>query len=236
MRYYCFRYSTYPDKKNLDKISVYAADVIENTEGVKLNLGGFLLVALMAGGDYNQGIANCDINIAHGLAQTGLGDRLLQATQNLCSGDFQSFLTQWRQELCIELRTNHSGHLSCRHTALSDAIPNTFPDLNILEKYVRPLTSWTCLGAIPPDNLAWRYREPSISKLATFCTQHLRWVSPRIDIRKRFQAKLWEGIFMRMLYSVSRIQSKPPSTISIHWMLIQLFRVMSYMTVLRNVF
>ncbi|KAJ7161638.1 hypothetical protein C8R46DRAFT_1283930 [Mycena filopes] len=41
------------NKKSKDEITVYTADALENKPGVRLTLGGILLVALLKGGDYD---------------------------------------------------------------------------------------------------------------------------------------------------------------------------------------
>src|SRR6266478_4398815 len=65
------------------EVALYSSHVIEDEDTVGLRRGGFLLIALLAGGDYDDGIPGCGVSIALGLAKTGLGDGLLSALETL---------------------------------------------------------------------------------------------------------------------------------------------------------
>jgi len=139
---------------------------------------------------------------AHGLARLGFGDELLTAATTLSKNDLDVFLIGWRCRLRDELSKNTHGYLAHRQAYLALKISASFPDRDILKKYTHPMTSSSHSGGFP-DTSSWKICEPVIHKLAEFCTTHLRWVQPGIDIRKRFDSKLWEGVFTRMLFSVS---------------------------------
>jgi Holliday junction resolvase YEN1 len=87
-------------------------DAIKNIDVIALSPGGFLLVALMAGSDYNEGVPGRGVATAHALARCGFGDTLLTATQTLLHGsNLEDFLDTWCDGLQLKLSTNSQGFL-----------------------------------------------------------------------------------------------------------------------------
>ena len=79
-----------------DEVTIYTSDAIKHVDTVALTPGGLLLIALMAGGDYDSGISGCGVSTSHGLAKCGFGDDLLTVAKTLPDDDsFQSFLGTW---------------------------------------------------------------------------------------------------------------------------------------------
>jgi len=68
--------SSKPGSRDLDQVEVYASDAIEHSDETALMQGGLILIALLAGGDYSQGVIGIGTWIAHGLARCGYGDML----------------------------------------------------------------------------------------------------------------------------------------------------------------
>ncbi|KAJ6478655.1 PIN domain-like protein, partial [Mycena vulgaris] len=164
-----------------------------------LDEDGLLLIVLMAGGDYHDGIPNCGAKIAHALARHGVGRDLRQILTSYAGPLRDQHLAIWRNTIRTELRTNSSGFLSKRHSKLADGIPDTFPDLRVVDLSINPLTSWApqFFGS-PPDVSLWVPREPAIHKISTFCREHLGWRAPSV-LKKRFASVLWPGVAFRML-------------------------------------
>ena len=79
---------------------------------------------------------------------------------------------------------------------LSRRIPESFPDLEVIEKYIVPLTSES-LGQIVNTTQMWR-REVDVVKIAQCCEQHFDWGYKEMII-KRFRTFLWAGVCMRAL-------------------------------------
>jgi Holliday junction resolvase YEN1 len=175
-----------------------SADILAHPS-VQLTRGGLVLIGLLSGGDYHQaGLPRCGPGIAHGLAKSGLGDELLEAAQSLTHAELSGFLTTWREALRNELRTNSRGHLRSKKPSLAKAIPDSFPDIDVLLSYTNPITSATDAGArrthTRPD---WK-REPDLAKLAHVCELHFEWGLKDIII-KRFRTVLWPSIVLRAL-------------------------------------
>jgi holliday junction resolvase YEN1 len=201
-----------------DEVTIYTSDAIEHVDTVALTPGGLLLVALMAGGDYDSGISGFGASTAHGLAKCGFGDALLTAAKTLPDDDsFQIFLCAWRAQICHELSTNSHGFLPHRSTALASKTTSAFPDMNILHLYLAATTSWTVgsgdhvRNAVAPS---WKPREPVIHEITAFCQQRLGWSDPAM-LMKTFENVLWGGVVFRMFCSVSKflhpIQKKTTS-------------------------
>ena len=175
-----------------------SADILAHPS-VRLTRGGLILIGLLSGGDYHQaGLLRCGPGIAHGLAKSGFGDELLEAAQSLTRAGLSEFLITWRETLRNELRTNSRKHLGSKKPSLAKAVPDSFPDIDILLSYTNPITSATDAGArrthTPPE---WK-REPDLGKLAHVCELHFEWGLKDIII-KRFRTVLWPSIVLRAL-------------------------------------
>lgn len=191
------------------RVAIYTADAIENSE-VGLTCGGFILISLLAGGDYNRGVEGIGTGIALGLARCGYGDELLEAAQTLFSARLDAFLVGWCARLKQELSSNAHGYLRSAHPTLATNITDDFPNRRILGLYVKPLTSWSdhigtgSANQISDMAASWHSREPSIQNIASFCRLHFGWsdFSKLLDV---FQGNLWDGVLCRMLSSVSSL-------------------------------
>ncbi|KAF8257358.1 PIN domain-like protein, partial [Lactarius quietus] len=174
------------------------ADILAHPS-VKLTRGGLILIGLLSGGDYHQaGLPHCGPVIAHGLAKCGLGDELLNATQSLSCDKLPDFLTTWREDLRSELHTNVRGHLGSKKPSLAKAVPDSFPEIDVLLSYTNPIISAmdasTRRTHMPPQ---WE-REPDIGKLAHLCKLYFEWGLKDIII-KHFRTIIWPSIVLRML-------------------------------------
>ncbi|KAN0127776.1 hypothetical protein V8E53_014389 [Lactarius tabidus] len=178
---------------------VYTSSEILAHPSVQLTRGGLILIGLLSGGDYHQaGLPRCGPGIAHGLAKCGFRDELVKAAHSLSRDELPDFLATWREDLCAELRTNAHGHLGSKKPSLAKAVPDSFPDINVLLSYTNPITSATDSSArhthTPPR---WE-REPDLGKLAHLCELHFEW-GLKGNIIKCFCTIIWPGIILRVL-------------------------------------
>jgi hypothetical protein len=151
-----------------------------------------VLLALCCGGDYDQvspvfywsdsdatthtpiqtGLSGCGLEIAFRLTRYSLGESLVNAVQHESAVDFCKFLTGWRSDLCNILACDPAGFLGRRYPRLAKAVPDDFPDINILVQYVGPLTSWSNtnrrLGECQPVG-AVQSRQADFMCLAAIC-------------------------------------------------------------------
>ncbi|KAJ7651099.1 PIN domain-like protein [Roridomyces roridus] len=166
--------------------SLYSANDVSTVLG--LDRDGLILIALLAGGDYSDGLRNCGITIAIGLARAGLGKQLVFAL----SSQFPAVsVDAWRQALRLEMQTNNSGHLPHRCKALADKIPHDFPDLDIINLYLRPIVS---NGTLIPLTL----HPPRLDILARFTETHFPWGNS-FGILDHFADQIFPGLVVREL-------------------------------------
>ena len=184
------------DDKNHTR--VFRLEDISAHPEIRLTRGGMILIGLMGGGDYQQsGITRCGTTTAHGLAKCGFGDSLYTAAINLSRVQLVEFLVTWRHELRHELRTNSRGEIGRKHPSLSKAIPEDFPDIDILLSYVRPITSESMGRESNNSKLTW-VKEPDVGKLAALCEFYFEW-GYKESIIKRFRTIMWHPITLRIL-------------------------------------
>ncbi len=173
----------------------YSSADIEHKLGLKQ--GGLILIALLSGGDYHDGVRGCGPAVGLGLAKCGFGDSLLDAARTLGERDLNTFLHGWRQEICLELRTNPRKLLPTKKVALANNFPADFPDLRILDMYVNPRTSETVGKTAADMRLNWD-KEPDIGLIAGLCEQYFEW-GYREMIIKRFRTIIWPYAVLRII-------------------------------------
>ena len=183
-----------------ESYTLYTAKAIQETKPLCLTHGGMVLIALLSGGDYSKGIPGCGFSISSALARCGFGDSLLYAFNSMAPKDLETYMEQWCNDLQDELHSNSMGNLHSKQVHLAAQIPSNFIDHDILELYLKPCTS--SIGPNSTYNTAdWRSREPSIGKIANFCSQKFGWKTTEA-LAQNMRNNLWEGVFFRMLASV----------------------------------
>ena len=185
-------------KDDKNHTMVYRLQDITDCPDISLTRGGMILIGLLSGGDYQQGGLNrCGIVTAHGLARCGLGDSLYQAAINLTREQLPAFLSNWRNELRHELRTDSQGHIGRKQPSLAKSVPDDFPDIGILLSYTNPITSETMGRATSNLKLTWD-KEPDLGELAATCEFNFEW-GYRDAIIKRFRTVIWPSAVLRIL-------------------------------------
>lgn len=136
-----------------------------------------------------KGVDKVGKQIAHALARSGFGDELLEAVKRRETHSLHNFLPGWRQRMNAELRENRKGFLSRCRPGLT--IPDTFPKLELLDKYVEPVlrTGGACIRGNGEMNLP---------KIAEFCEKYFEW-GTRTIILKRFRSFMWDACLTRVL-------------------------------------
>ena len=148
-------------------VSLYDA---ERTRAGKSGLDrqGMILVAMMSGGDYDTGgIPGCGIKIACEAARAGFGKSLCALQSSDAEG-----ITNWRESLARELRTNESKHFKRKHAKLT--IPEKFPDVNILKYYTNPAMSSQETVQTLKKNIRWD-RDVDVVGLRRFVEEAFDW-------------------------------------------------------------
>lgn len=109
-------------------------------------------------------------------------------------------VSKWREDLRFELSNNMSGCLSSRHTKLAHAIPNTFPDLNLLDLYIRPAVHQDELATNTPLTFS---KNPQAIDLAAFATTAFQWGRTAQGIFKRYRDFFFPAMALRELIQAS---------------------------------
>lgn len=176
-----------------------------------LDADGMVLVAVLAGADYDtRGMLHCGVKTAVGLAEAGLGARLLRGFRDAYDAErdathpsaaWTAHVAAWRVELCRELATNASGRLPRRMPKLaSDVAPDFLCSAEarrVLASYVWPHTSErdpvraadarrVCTGA-PVD----------LGGLAAVVAAHFQWTSA--TLAQRFVRLVFPGVLVQEL-------------------------------------
>ncbi|KAJ7935695.1 XPG I-region-domain-containing protein [Mycena leptocephala] len=173
------------DNENYEASRYSAFDILQV---LGLSRDDFILIALLAGGDYSDGLAQCGVTLAIGLARAGLGRQLIAGLSTIQSQeDSILFLRNWREALRLELQTNTSGHLLHRYKQLAANIPTDFPDLEVINLYRYPIVS----GLEAATHLV--FHPPRLGVLARFAEDHFGW-GDSIGILTHFLTSFLRGI------------------------------------------
>lgn len=126
---------------------------------------------------------------------------MIEGVRTLQRDELDSFLTNWREELKEELANNSSGYLSSKRPSVATSITTSFPDLEVLERYINPLTTESndCEQKYKEslDNIKYN-KEPNIAELARFCEEYFEW-GEKSRIIAKFRNSVWDGIYIRAL-------------------------------------
>ncbi|KAJ7912211.1 PIN domain-like protein [Mycena leptocephala] len=180
---------------------IYTSESIENTETVSLDQGGLLLCALLLGGDSDSGVLGAGVTIAHALATQGFGNTLVDILKSYGGTERSRRLAIWRNNLRHELRTNASGSLPKRQPRLADSILDGFPDAQVADLYINPLTSRSPgFVGVQPNAQLWLPAQPSIPQLSAFCATYFAWNGGQL--LKKLNSVLWPGVAFRTVSSV----------------------------------
>ncbi|KAI0759110.1 PIN domain-like protein, partial [Fomes fomentarius] len=187
-------------------VMTYASSDILSHDEIQLSQGGMILIGVLRGGDYSDGLHGCGIATAHGLAKAGFGDSLLQAARTLSRDDLEDFLVGWRKDICHELKTNSSGRLQRKSPALAKTITEDFPDIDVVLAYTNPVTS-EAKGAGHKNTVVDWDKEPDLGKIAGLCEMYFEWGLKHVII-KRFRTVLWPSAVLRILRRAALIKDR----------------------------
>lgn len=146
-----------------------------------------------------QGVDKIGKATAHALVRCGFGDELYLAIRNRDMVSLHNFLPAWRERINTELRENTHGFL--RRVAPGLCLPSNFPNLELLDKYVRPQRNEGAIQGI------WKDKELNLPRLAAFCEEYFEW-GTRAQVIKRFRSLIWEASVIRVLRKAALEQDK----------------------------
>ncbi|KAF8440776.1 PIN domain-like protein, partial [Boletus edulis BED1] len=201
----------YPEPPgHFDRVGVYTDHVIASAAGMSHE--DLVLIAILSGGDYDvSSIPHCGIKIARGVSQYKLGQVLIRAFSTKSQREFVDFCHDWRKDLRRVLTTDPEGYLGRVYPAVANSITDSFPDCDILQKYIHPITTFsshsgtqdvaTTMTSQGGSGYHTRSLQPSLKMLASFCKNHFGWDGDAAMAKMR--ATVWEGAELRLLCGVS---------------------------------
>ncbi|KAI0819165.1 PIN domain-like protein [Trametes gibbosa] len=175
-----------------DIVKVYRANILCKDKHIVRE--DIVLLALLLGSDYDPtGLPRCGPAIARRLIQYDLGKLLCAGMRSHSDEDLASFLSQWRLQLCERLRVDPNGFIGRQHAALANAVPATFPDVDVLCRLISP-------ALLTPELYSTldNPRDMDVAQLGQLCELYFTWGS-RIEIMKTFRTALFPGEAIRML-------------------------------------
>ncbi|KAK0495438.1 PIN domain-like protein [Armillaria luteobubalina] len=151
--------------------STYIIEVHE--QGSQFSRNDLILIALLAGGDYDDGIYGCGIQTAVDIASTGISNQLFDVLAASRPQDFSDIAVTWRRKLCTMLENQDSNSRCFHHRSLVFHILPDFPNHLVLTQYVHPLTSQSNGGINLPAPLL--PHQPDLPGLAQLCEELFIW-------------------------------------------------------------
>ncbi|KAK5938735.1 hypothetical protein PMZ80_008927 [Knufia obscura] len=122
-------------KGNKTPTHVNVLDQVRIKEMCGLDTAGMILVAMLSGGDYHEGVPGFGPALSCSIARAGFGQELIELVRD----DDDGGLREWRERLQYELQTNESGYFLKRHKTVQ--VPEDFPNRTILGYYLDPAVS-----------------------------------------------------------------------------------------------
>ncbi|RXW11795.1 hypothetical protein EST38_g14060 [Candolleomyces aberdarensis] len=178
------------EPNNRDIVQVYHEAALRTYDSGALLSEGVILMAVLVGGDYDEkGLRGCGFETAYTLARTSsLPADLVAIMRNkrLSSSEILVQLSTWRSTLCRQLVEN--PHLRSRRPALAASIPEKFPQREILDLYINPVTEFS--GTSQP-NSNWEARFPDSAQMVVLAARLFGWSWKRT--LQMLRESIWPG-------------------------------------------
>ncbi|KAK0457551.1 PIN domain-like protein [Desarmillaria tabescens] len=169
--------------------SKYLIEVHE--AGSQFSCNNLVMIALLTGGDYDDGIQGCGVQTAANIAKSSVGERLFDALEASEVDDYAAVASAWHRDLCTALEKQGAGRLHSRQCSLASRIPLDFPKVSVLIQYIHPVTSQSNgVGNLPA---APSLRQPDISQLAKLCEELFVW-GHSMGIIRNFRDHVFPGL------------------------------------------
>ncbi|KAH7879066.1 uncharacterized protein C8R40DRAFT_1167025 [Lentinula edodes] len=183
-------------------VDVYCARTIQERLGISKE--GFILIALIVGSDYNEGIHGIGMMTAIALAKCGYGEALLRNYHQFSQSShlLDSSFVELNCSIADEIESNSRHYLRRRspqraHAFLDAHFPSS-DTLRTLKMFTEPITDLSPSSG-PQVGSKWVYNIPHPPKIAAFCRKYFRWSSELVN--QKFRSELYAGVIIRMLCS-----------------------------------
>jgi holliday junction resolvase YEN1 len=141
----------------------------------------------------------CGTSVAQRLATHGYGNTLCSAARMLERVEFENFLVEWRENVRNFLCQDPVGSMGSQKSALAAAMPDTFPNYEILFLYISPITS--SYDVIKSFNSG--YCLPDVVEITRVCELYFPWAVPT-TILPKFKTSVFPAVLMAVLKEVVR--------------------------------
>ncbi|EPQ50091.1 PIN domain-like protein [Gloeophyllum trabeum ATCC 11539] len=184
-------------KKDKENVRMYCDTRIHAAINPAMTQGGFLLTALLSGGDYDlvgrdqifwlcYCSRSCKIRFRGCLPR----DSSPPVAEHLVA--FETL----RAEMKMCLRHDPLHYLGRRSAVLADAIPDSFPNHATFLAYTRPRIDENAMLA----KLCTTVTFPNLERLGRLCERSFSW-GTREGILAAFRAQVWPGLVRRSLWA-----------------------------------
>ncbi|KAH7333717.1 hypothetical protein B0J17DRAFT_578612, partial [Rhizoctonia solani] len=180
-------------------VMVYRMDDIEKDPACKLTRGGMILIALLSGGDYDQGAKRCGPKTALALAQRGFGDELLGAFETLSHEQFIDYIPAWKDAVVEALRSG-CANIEADEADVEDLEEDSQETGITASQGSKTRLTATSIGAgglVSDVRIGWT-GELALGSLGRICEQYFEW-GVREIIQQRFRTVLWPAVVLRVL-------------------------------------
>jgi hypothetical protein len=120
---------------------------------------------------------------------------LCDAARTMGLDEFRTFLVGWREDLRKVLSEDPENYIGRRNPAIGDNITNTFPDPDVVQSYLMPLTSLSRAQQLPSIN---DRQLPDVARISELCERYFEWATPS-GILPKFLKHIWPGVVLRMV-------------------------------------
>ncbi|GAA5908695.1 uncharacterized protein JCM6883_004143 [Sporobolomyces salmoneus] len=193
----------------------WSSDDIRSKTGISRD--GLILIALVAGGDYSNGLDRFGMVTAKRFAELGYGEKLFDGIKRHSNDPVAQaeFVQEWKEEVSEILINNTNKVLTRKEPNKAKMLleAHDWPDLQIVNNYANPKItkpgSW-----IKPT---WD-RDVDLKGLVDFVTENFEWGHE--EIVSKFRNLLWLGILLRRIRRTAleqdqgiRVRSSHPSAL-----------------------
>ncbi|KAK7049966.1 hypothetical protein VNI00_005397 [Paramarasmius palmivorus] len=180
------------ESKEFDELIVDIYYVHEICQAMALSRERFILYALIAGNDLDDGVDSCGPQTAMKAAESWAMP-FLSRYQLLSSG-------QQVAECLTDLKMEVINILAEKAPAKAKKVQaSVFPQREALDAFAKPLTSWTNSHTGPIDAASWVPSIQDIRALTECCRVHLRWDDE--EILNKFVRMVYPGAVIQILCS-----------------------------------
>lgn len=180
-------------RSNTEWMPTYSANDIRMK--LKYDRDALIIVALLSKGDYDEGLASCGPKIALALALCGYGSQLCNLVRSR-PPDFKQRLADWRNRVKTELATNSQGLVGRKERALAEKLTDDFPDLRVVNLYLKPLTSARKDCPEVYGDLTWS-KPMDVAALAGL--MHSTFGDLKTTVHHQLRTLIWQGALLEHL-------------------------------------